>query len=46
VLGDNGYGDLSDIMAAIDYVATNAKTLGVNVINMSLGGGGSGGWPL
>jgi subtilisin family serine protease len=45
VLGDNGYGDLSDIMAAIDYVATNARTLRVNVINMSLGGGGSGGGP-
>jgi subtilisin family serine protease len=32
---------MSDIMAAIDYVTTNAKSLGVVVINMSLGGGGS-----
>jgi subtilisin len=42
VLGDDGYGSMSDIMAAIDYVTTNAKSLGnVVVINMSLGGGGS-----
>jgi subtilisin family serine protease len=41
VLGNDGGGSMSDIMAAIDYVATNAVSLGIGVINLSLGGTGS-----
>jgi len=46
VLSDDGYGSMSDIMAAIDYVTTNAPSLGVGVINLSLGGTGSASDPI
>ncbi|KAI8471543.1 MAG: hypothetical protein J3K34DRAFT_458287 [Monoraphidium minutum] len=46
VLGNDGYGSMSDIMAAIDYVTTNAPTLNVGVINLSLGGTGSASDPI
>jgi subtilisin family serine protease len=46
VLSDDGYGSMSDIMAALDYVATNAAALNVGVINLSLGGSGSASDPI
>lgn len=46
VLGDSGSGSMSDIMAAIKYVTTNAVSLNVRVINLSLGAGGSGSDPI
>jgi subtilisin family serine protease len=46
VLGNDGYGSMSDIMAAIDYVATNAVSLNIGVINLSLGGTGSANDPI
>lgn len=40
VLGNDGFGSMSDIMNAIDYVTTNGPALNIGVINLSLGGTG------
>jgi serine protease AprX len=37
VLDDNGAGRTSDVIAAIDFAVENRRTLGINVINLSLG---------
>ena len=37
VLDKNGSGSDSDIIAGLDWVAANAKTLNIRVVNMSLG---------
>lgn len=39
VLGQNGSGFTSDVLAGIDWVVANQATLNVKVINLSLGGG-------
>ena len=46
VLGDDGYGTLFDIIAAIDWVATNAAKYNIGVISMSLGGSGRASDPI
>lgn len=42
VLNRNGTGSTSDVLAAIDWVVANHDSLGVKVINLSLGGGNYG----
>lgn len=42
VLNQNGTGSTSDVLAAIDWVVANHDSLGVKVINLSLGGGNYG----
>jgi serine protease AprX len=37
VLDKNGAGSTSSVIAAIEYIVTNRKTLGVQIINLSLG---------
>ena len=37
VLDQNGYGTISNIIAALGWVATNAKTYNIRVVNMSVG---------
>jgi subtilisin family serine protease len=39
VLGSNGSGFTSDVLAGVDWVVANQATLSVNIINLSLGGG-------
>jgi serine protease AprX len=39
VLDRNGMGTVSDIIAALGWVATNAKTYNIRVVNMSVGAG-------
>ncbi len=46
VLDAQGNGYTSDIISAIDYVTTNAASLNVGVINLSLGGYGSASDPV
>jgi subtilisin family serine protease len=41
VLGANGSGAMSDIVAGVDWLAKNAKDLRIGVANMSLGGQGT-----
>ena len=36
VLDDNGFGQLSDVLAGIDWVLYNAKTYNIRVMNLSL----------
>ena len=36
VLDDNGFGQLSDVLAGIDWVLYNAKTYNIRVLNLSL----------
>jgi subtilisin family serine protease len=38
VFGKGGSGPTSDVLAGLDWVAQNAKSLGVRVVNLSLGG--------
>lgn len=40
VLGPNGTGFSSDVLAGMDWVVANQAQLGVKVMNLSLGGGG------
>jgi subtilisin family serine protease len=40
VLGPNGTGFTSDVLAGMDWVVANQAQLGVKVMNLSLGGGG------
>ena len=42
VLNQNGTGATSNVLAAIDWVVANHDSLGVKVINLSLGGGNYG----
>lgn len=42
VLNRNGTGATSDVLAAIDWVVANHDSLGVKIINLSLGGGNYG----
>ena len=37
VLDDNGYGQLSDVLAGIDWVIYNARFKNIRIINLSLG---------
>src|SRR5262245_2620531 len=39
VLDQNGQGTISNIIAALGWVATNAKTYNIRVVNMSIGAG-------
>ena len=39
VLDANGQGSISQIIAALNWVATNAKTYNIRVVNMSVGAG-------
>ena len=39
VLDANGQGTISDIIAALDWVAANAGTYNIRVVNMSVGAG-------
>ena len=39
VLDKNGRGTISNIIAALNWVATNAKTYNIKVVNMSVGAG-------
>ncbi|WP_048151195.1 S8 family serine peptidase [Palaeococcus ferrophilus] len=41
VLGADGSGSVSDIIAGVDWVVQNKDKYGIRVINMSLGGAGS-----
>ncbi|HEV8345447.1 MAG TPA: S8 family peptidase [Vicinamibacterales bacterium] len=39
VLDQNGYGTVSNLIAALDWVAVNHKTYNIRVVNMSVGAG-------
>jgi subtilisin len=41
VLNNAGFGSFGDVICGIDWVTSNAASLGIEVANMSLGGGGS-----
>src|SRR5687767_11691041 len=41
VLNSQGSGSWSSIICGLDWVVANASTYGIDVVNMSLGGGGS-----
>jgi serine protease AprX len=41
VLNQNGSGNLSNVVAAIDWAITNKNTYGIDIINLSLGTSGS-----
>ena len=40
VLNSSGNGTASQVICGIDWVTANASSLGIKVVNMSLGGGG------
>lgn len=46
VLSDSGTGTMSDTMMALEYVAKNAPTKNIGVVNLSLGGNGASSDPI
>jgi len=44
VLGDNGYGQLSDVLAGLDWVIYHAKWKNIRVINLSIGADSTESW--